>query len=57
MRAMTTSIVHARSWDNEGAQYFVTLSPSRDEISLYESVHQVSCNYEKGTRGCYSNNW
>jgi hypothetical protein len=42
VRAMTASIVHARTWDNEGVQYFVTLSPSRDEVSLYESVSQVS---------------
>lgn len=52
---MTASIVHARSWDSAGAQFFVTLSPSRDEVSLYESVSQVSVSDGRGLQGDCSN--
>lgn len=33
------NIVHAHQWDEGNSQYFVSLSPVRDELGLYESVY------------------
>ncbi|CAN6603480.1 SEH-associated protein 4 [Trichomonascus vanleenenianus] len=33
-------IVHAYQWDRGDSQYFVSLGPARDELSLYESAYK-----------------
>lgn len=39
---MTANIVYAYEWDKPGSQFYVSISPGRDGVAVYESNFGVS---------------